>query len=519
MQISDGHINRIFLTLIGAACYLPKIYIFTDTLLLPKWYAFLLVLLLWILFNVVVAFRENWSNKDVDSFDYALFAILSMAVCECVYVIIHALLYGLSTAGEGGTFDNPSGLALCTAVPLAFSIGRLDKKKGLRSKLIAMLCVMLFISTIILSKSRTGVICITALILWQLVRTKRISGYLRYGVVCVFVMMTAAYVVLHKKDSTSGRYFILTYSFELICEHPIAGHGYDGFGKAYMLKQADFFRRNPDSKYSMLADEIHHPLNEFVDVWIKYGISGPVVLLSLFVVPAIIGYRSKDKQIAKILPSLLVIFIFCLFSYPLNYPLSWLVIGISIIMTAKHGAVYARVCELFNKRVGLVALFAIVCMSLANLLWNGYNEYRWNIAWHHLRKNKDTALDEYAAIEPHMSGNQYFLYNYAFALYSKGQFDESIAVMKECLNYWNGYNLQLLMGDACRMSGKNSEAIPHYNLAQNMCPARLAPLEGLYLIYDTLEDYASRKRIIQQISKQKIKVPSYDALRIKQIYR
>jgi len=156
---------------------------------------------------------------------------------------------------------------------------------------------------------------------------------------------------------------------------------------------------------------------------------------------------------------------------------------------------------------------------LANLLWNGYNEYRWNIAWHHLRKNKDTALDEYAAIEPHMSGNQYFLYNYAFALYSKGQFDESIAVMKECLNYWNGYNLQLLMGDACRMSGKNSEAIPHYNLAQNMCPARLAPLEGLYLIYDTLEDYASRKRIIQQISKQKIKVPSYDALRIKQNYR
>lgn len=520
MQIRDGHINHIFLTLIGVACYLPKIYIFTDTLLLPKWYAFLSVLLLWMLLGAVVALcSDNWRGKDLASLDYAVIVIQFMAVCECVYVIIHALLYGLSTAGERGTFDNPSGLALCTAIPLAFAIERLNKKKELRARLLAMPCVVLFISTIILTRSRTGIICITALILWQLVRTKRISRYLRYGVVCVFVMMTATYVVLHKKDSTSGRYFILVNSIELICEHPIFGHGYDGFGKTYMIKQADFFRRNPDSKYSMLADEIHHPLNEFVDVWIKYGISGPVVLLSLFVVPAIIGYRSKDKQIAKILPSLLVIFIFCLFSYPLNYPLSWFVIGISIIMTAKHGAVYARACELFNKRVGLVALFAIASVSLTTLLWKGYNEYRWNIAWHHLRKNKDTALDEYAAIEPHMSGNQYFLYNYAFALYSKGQFDESIAVMKKCFNYWNGYNLQLLMGDACRMSGKYSEAISHYDLAYNMCPARLAPLEGLYLVYDTLEDYASRKRIVQQISKQKIKVPSYDALRIKQNYR
>lgn len=122
MQIKDGHINRIFLTLIGVACYLPKIYIFTDTLLLPKWYAFLLVLLLWMLLNAVVGLHENRSSKYVASFDYALFSFQFMAVCECVYVIIHILLYGFSIVGERGTFDNPSGLALCTAVPLAFSI-------------------------------------------------------------------------------------------------------------------------------------------------------------------------------------------------------------------------------------------------------------------------------------------------------------------------------------------------------------------------------------------------------------
>lgn len=515
------YINHIFLTLIGVACYLPKIYIFTDTLLLPKWYAFLFVLLLWMLLGAVVALcSDNWRSKYVASLDYAVIVIQFMAVCECVYVIIHALLYGLSTAGEGGTFDNPSGLALCTAIPLAFAIERLNQKKELRARLLAMPCVVLFISTIILTRSRTGIICITALILWQLVRTIRISRYLRYGIVCVFVMMTATYVVLHKKDSTSGRYFILVNSMDLISEHPIAGHGYDGFGKAYMLKQADFFRRNPDSKYSMLADEIRHPLNEFVDVWIKYGISGPIVLLSLFVVPAIIGLRLKDEVLIRYcLPSLLVVLIFCMFSYPLNYPLSWLVIGMGIIRVIKCSAIYAEACELINKRIGSVAILAFSCVCITTLLWQGHNEYRWNIAWHHLRKNIDTALDEYAALEPRMSENRYFLYNCAFALYSRGQFDESIAVMERCLTYWNGYNLQLLMGDAFRMKRKYSDAIPHYDLAHNMCPARLAPLEGMYLAYDGMGDHKNRAHIARMISEQKIKVPSYDAYRIKQNYK
>ena len=64
-------------------------------------------------------------------------------------------------------------------------------------------------------------------------------------------------------------------------EHPIIGHGHRGFEREYMLRQADFFREHPDSEYAVLADEIRHPLNEFLYVWVNYGVAAPVALLLL----------------------------------------------------------------------------------------------------------------------------------------------------------------------------------------------------------------------------------------------
>ncbi len=82
-----------------------------------------------------------------------------------------------------------------------------------------------------------------------------------------------------KTDSTNGRRFILERSWELVQARPFAGYGPGGFLREYMPRQADYFKAHADSGHAWLASEVYHPLNEFVWVWIEFGLPG--VLLSL----------------------------------------------------------------------------------------------------------------------------------------------------------------------------------------------------------------------------------------------
>ena len=508
-------INYSFLFIIGVACYLPEIFIFTDTLLLPKWYLAISGLLVWLLYLNYVRLFTNKSVKELVSLFYIKHLFLLLAVGECLYVVVHSAIYGFSAAGERGTFDNPAGLGVCIAISFAIAIDMTEKSKGRKALVCYLLCILLFISVIFLSKSRTGLICIILMLLYSALKLIRRSKWGKIVLSLCLIGVSVFVVVKYKKDSTSGRYFILSNSYDLICEHPFVGHGQNGFEREYMLKQADYFRHNEGSKYEMLADEIQHPLNEFVYVWINYGIVGPLVMLLVFVVPAIIGYRRNDKRLISMQKPMLIIFIFCLFSYPLNYPLPCGIILLDIFFAIRHCCWSEKVCELFRIKSVLVTSCAFLLLCLVGAFAKGYNEYRWNNAWRHLRKNITTALDEYRVLEPYFSANRYFLYNYAFALYSKGEFAESITILNKCSNYWNGYNHELLSGDACRMNGRYVEAIKHYDEAHFMCPSRLAPLEGLYYVYGDMDDDVNRKRIADIISKQKLKVPSYDGYRIK----
>ena len=67
-----------------------------------------------------------------------------------------------------------------------------------------------------------------------------------------------------KTPSTHGRYFIARNAIGLIAEAPLTDHGANGFDRAYMPRQAEYFRHHSDPEAEMLADDIHHPLNAFL---------------------------------------------------------------------------------------------------------------------------------------------------------------------------------------------------------------------------------------------------------------
>ena len=506
-------ITYVLMLAIAVGCYCPALYMFTDAYILPKWYVCMLFSLLLVLYYGVKCVLGRQIKVEVKQTFINSFILISFIAA--LYVICEIATRGFSPIGEAGTFDNPAGLSLNMSVALSVLICRYNKCASNRSKLVGLFLCVLFLMILVATKSRTGLIFIVVWLVFIL--TKRFK--MRLLKVILSVLMVAALISViatFKKDSTSGRFFILSNSMSLIKEHPIMGHGQHGFERRYMLKQAEFFVGNQDSRYALLADEVQHPLNEFVYLWVNYGVIAPLALFLLFAIPVIAVCRNKREDDCCLLP-LSCVLVFSFFSYPFMYPISWLVIIASYVILIR-GCIhkYSAIREKLKNKyvVCMVLLSGITAISFIGI--DIRNEYKWNEAWKHVRHIKDeSGIEEYRALQPYFRSNRFFLYNYAYALYYKGLFEEAIDVGRRCQQCWNGYNLQLLLGDACRMARRYDESLACYEMAYNMCPVRLAPLEGMYLVYQQIGDEKEKERVADLIANHSVKVQSYDTYRIK----
>ena len=449
--------------LVALSCYLPSVPLFTDTQLLPKWYLFVLGSALYVLCLGLSkrSHREKACNFDL----HRWFPVLvGMGCAECMYVLALMTFFGCNPIGEQGTFDNPAGLASAMALTIPTALYCMYKRKGLSQRIFYGISVLLMAVVLILTKSRTGMICLA---LYIVVWTYIVSGrYLRrktyrYTVLLVVTTVIAIgmiyYVSSHKQNSTSGRTFILMQSWELISKRPVTGYGTNGFDREYMHTQADYFRIHPDSGYAMLADEVRHPLNEFAFVWVNFGLLGLLVLTGLLSFPLVHHTKGKDSYSKLLSLSVVGLAVFCCFSYPLHYPLSWLVLLLSLT-----GVAGKRLSRLMRKRSARYIVLTSCSLVSLLIIYNAVYEWRWNYAYRHYYKRRDMrTVDKYEELFSHFHDDKYFLYNYAFVAYKMHDAKRAYRLMSECMNYRRGYNTELLAGDICRKLGYYDEAILH----------------------------------------------------------
>ena len=55
----------------------------------------------------------------------------------------------------------------------------------------------------------------------------------------------------------------------MIKDNPVTGYGSGGFLANYMNYQAEYFARDTDSKYAILAGDVKHPFNEYILLVVK----------------------------------------------------------------------------------------------------------------------------------------------------------------------------------------------------------------------------------------------------------
>ena len=287
-----------------------------------------------------------------------------------------------------------------------------------------------------------------------------------------------------KKDSADGRLLIWQSCINMVKDSPWIGHGLGSFEARYMDYQAEYFRiHGQQNRYAMLADNVKHPFNEYMEILLNFGIIGLVILFA-FIFLLIYCYKLNPDIEKKIAVYVLIsIGTFSLFSYPFTYPFAWIITLLSVLIIIKE-PIKVFFAASWKKNVVCALVIGCSMIGIYELVERIQAELEWGrISKLTLSDSYDTVLPAYEKLEKAFADNPYFLYNYAAVLLEKKQYDKSLEIALQCRKYWADYDLELILGENYQQLNKPKLAEKYYNSASMMCPSRFLPLYKLFHLY------------------------------------
>ena len=481
----------------------------TDTHLMPKWYFTAFVLLLAVLALLVKSIFNRLSKIDFLIYSYFISFI---CLIQALYGILQwlKLIPSVGRFQVVGSFDNPAGFAACLCAGLPFIFLCLKEVRGKKQKTILYLLLLAVVLAIVVSGSRSGVLTIAiVLTIWLYPYIPfKLKSKILISVCLILVLLGGGYFL--KKDSADGRLLIWRCSLEMVKDLPFCGYGINGFKAHYMDYQANFLMEKPNSGYMKLADNVSSPFNEYLNIMIKFGYLGMIILISgiLLLIFCYCKDPKYEKRIA--LYSLLSIGIFSMFSYPFTYPFVWIIICLDIFVLMRGNIVL----NIQKNYKNILYVFAIAACSWGGIkLYQRINaEYQWGkIAYSTANEN----LAIYYKLMSVMGNNPYFLYNYSVALFELNRLNESLKLALFCNRYWADYDLELLLGNIYSKMKDYDMAEIHYRKASLMCPCRFVPLYYLYELYKEAGNANGMLSVGRLIMDKPVKVNSMQVMQIR----
>jgi hypothetical protein len=447
--------------------------------------------------------------------------VLSIIVVACLLQAIYGILQYTdiiltdSVFKIVGSFDNPAGFSACLIVGFVYCFSFFDKKKVYNY--IAIGAILIISAAIVLSASRAGIISIiivTALYVYQKIKfyfTKSMKIKILLISFSIFLIIAIS-LFLYKKDSATGRLLIWKVTIAMIEEKPFFGWGEGGFSSQYMLQQAYFFENHHGSSFEILADNVLHPFNEYLLLTTEYGI----VALSLLGILFLTILKLKGKKYFIYQLTILSILIFACFSYPLRYPFVWLILAYSLAKLSEinYDLCYKRTIN-FNPLLKVTTIFSLFFLAYFSFRDMQF-EYKWKeIAKLSLSGKTKAVIPSYEELHSHWNGNPLFLYNYGAELNYIKEYSKSIDILHGCEEYYNDYDVQLLLGDNYFNLKEWEKAETYYTNASLMCPNRFLPLGQLMNVYDSIGLDNAAMKVAIKICEKPVKIQSTTVFRVR----
>ena len=473
-----------------------------DRWILPKQYYTILAMSAMV---IILGLKTLW-GKTV-KFDFTSAAIIITALCTSESVYGLCQWTGWATPDiyyrVTGHFDNPAGLTACLCVGIPFVLYLWDKP--IISRKLLLVCLSAILTAILLSKSRTGILTAIIIIADFALLLNGFSGKKRLAFIITSAMVLTAVGYFIKKGSADGRVLIWFSSLDMLCDAPLTGHGIGAFRRLYMSYQAEWLDRHPNNGFATLADNAVAPFNEFLNLGICFGATGFVVLISMMIYIRNEYKKAHSREKSVVLSVLICIGIMSMFSYPLTYPMTWIVGLFCIFTLIKDNFLLNK----FSRNILSVTAISLSLLISVTVIRQLDAEQRWKRAYIH----RDMA--EYESLMSELGDNPYFLYNYSVRLFDDGLTDKSLETALKCRDYMANYDFELLLGDIYAQKGEFSMAEKYYLHAASMCPCRFVPLNQLYDLYTAHGFDNKAKEVARKVTGMPIKVKSRTVAQIR----
>ena len=302
----------------------------------------------------------------------------------------------------------------------------------------------------------------------------------------------------------------------MVTDKPFFGHGANAFQPNYMLYQAAYFEKNPNSRFGNLADNVRAPFNEYLGFLIQFGVTGILLLsvLLFFTFRKSLIIITEDKQMAVL--SLLGIGILGLFSYPLSYAVVLIMVSLNLfLITRSQGQ------DILKGTVPVWLLLAIFLPAVYYASVDSMRKVRSEKVWSRLKKQyfiqgvSEQMLTRYRDLYLiEQFDDPEFLYNYGAILNKSGQYQQSNQVLRDCERQLNDCDVQVLQADNYYNVGDYIQAEQCARLASRMCPNRFTPLYQLVLIYDKTGRRVKALQLSDEILRKPMKVRNTEVYKI-----
>lgn len=408
-----------------------------------------------------------------------------------------------------GPYENPAGITSVLALTFPIGVYFFLNSIGWKKVFIGLLIVLVIVA-ISLAGARAAMLAVLLSTTTMLtMRTSLRQWFLQHRIVLYivigFCIVGGIYLFLWKSESVFGRLYIWGIALSLVPKHPICGFGPNGFKSHYMLQQADYFEHFPHSQYAEIADNISHPFNEYIHIMINWGHLGLLLFAGFLALLVIQAYRQRQWYSTVVVAVIQALSVLCMFSYPLRYAAVWIIL---IAVAIQPWLQYLPLKVKSLPRIAMVTL----CFCLLRIL---YMDVVAEINW---KRTSDRALMGYSEQmlpyfkrlynTTYLSGNPYFLYNYAAELNYSGQYRGSIVMLNNCKEYLYDYDVALLMADNYAELHMPDSALWYAQQTSRMIPCRFLPLDYMLNAYVEKGDSAQAKKNAKIILSKPVKVNS-----------
>lgn len=329
---------------------------------------------------------------------------------------------------------------------------------------------------------------------------RKVLVCLLIGSIVIFIAAS----ILYKFTSTSGRVLVWTCCVLNTDKFFPFGCGTSSFSVLYPQWQANYFNRNPNSKFYYNATDIQYPFNEWILWVVEHGIFW--ILAMIYVVgTCITKIESKSFSSLRALKSILIIIVLQslvsnIFQTSFFVVLFYSTIGvlsshlespqIKLPGNIFKGIKFLIATTLFVLFISLVNF--TISFSMACIKWQGCG----------------SDIETYRKIETVLNMHAGFSYEYALVQFKDDDFNSSLNTVNRTRNIADSYDLEILKGLNFMMMNRYDSAKRQFLECADYIPHRLYPIYLLMMTEDKLGTPVKAKEYAQKLLFMKPKIES-----------